>query len=57
MTMKTKAIIAGMMLACISITAQAQDTKTEEPKGKAIVQVFGNFHSGFGVDNDICTEE
>ena len=52
MTMKTKSIIAGMMLACIGITAQAQDTKTEEPKGKAIVQVFGNFHSGFGVEND-----
>ena len=52
MTMKTKSIIAGMMLTCIGITAQAQDTKTEEPKGKAIVQVFGNFHSGFGVEND-----
>ena len=41
-----------MMLACIGITAQAQNTKTEEPKGKAIVQVFGNFHSGFGTEND-----
>ena len=50
--MKTKTIIAGMMLACIGITAQAQNTKTEEPKGKAIVQVFGNFHSGFGTEND-----
>ena len=45
--MKTKVILAGL-LACIGITAQAQDTKTEEPKGKAIVQVFGNFHTGFG---------
>ena len=43
--------MAGL-LACIGITAQAQDTKTEEPKGKAIVQVFGNFHTGFGAGND-----
>ena len=35
-----------------TITAQAQDTKTKEPKGKAIVQVFGNFHTGFGAEND-----
>ena len=49
--MKTKVILAGL-LACIGITAQAQDTKVEEPKGKAIVQVFGNFHSGFGETND-----
>ena len=47
MTMKTKVILAGI-LACIGITAQAQDAKVDEPKGKAIVQVFGNFHSGFG---------
>ena len=40
------------MLACMGITAQAQDAKTEEPKGKAIVQVFGNFHTGFGAEND-----
>ena len=49
--MKTKVILAGL-LACIGITAQAQDTKVEEPKGKAIVQVFGNFHSGFGETKD-----
>ncbi len=49
--MKMKFIMAGL-LACIGITAQAQDTKTEEPKGKAIVQVFGNFHTGFGAEND-----
>ena len=51
MTMKTKFILAGI-LACIGITAQAQDAKVEEPKGKAIVQVFGNFHSGFGETNN-----
>ena len=49
--MKTKVILAGV-LACMGIAAQAQDTKVEEPKGKAIVQVFGNFHSGFGANND-----
>ena len=49
--MKTKVILAGV-LACMGIAAQAQDTKVEEPKGKAIVQVFGNFHSGFGAEND-----
>ncbi|MBO5922475.1 MAG: hypothetical protein J6Q48_08845 [Bacteroidaceae bacterium] len=43
-----KNFILAALLACIGITAQAQDTKIEEPKGKAIVQVFGNFHSGFG---------
>ena len=37
--MKTKVILAAL-LACIGITAQAQDIKTEEPKGKAIVQVL-----------------
>ena len=49
--MKTKVILAGL-IACIGITAQAQDAKVEEPKGKAIVQVFGNFHSGFGAENN-----
>ena len=42
--MKTKFILAGV-LACIGLTAQAQEVKQEEPKGKAIVQVFANFHS------------
>ena len=49
--MKRKVILAGI-LACIGITTQAQDVKSEEPKVKAIVQVFGNFHSGFGTEND-----
>ena len=51
MKMKTKLIMAGV-LACVGFTAQAQDTKTEEPKGKAIIQVFGNFHTGFGENNN-----
>lgn len=49
--MKTKVILTGL-LACIGITAQAKDAKNEEPKDKAIIQAFGNFHSGFGADND-----
>lgn len=49
--MKTKIILAGLLV-CIGITAPAQDTKTEKPKGKAIVQMFGNFHTGFGAEND-----
>lgn len=51
--MRTKMILAGLV-ACFGITAYAQDIKTEEPKGKAIVQVFGNFHSGFGAENNDC---
>lgn len=35
----------------MSIGALAQDSKVEEPKGKAIVQVFGNFSTGFGAEN------
>ena len=49
--MKTKVVMAGI-LTCIGLSAQAQNSKVEEPKGKAIVQVFGNFHTGFGNEND-----
>lgn len=49
--MKMKLITAGV-LACIGIGAQAQNASKEEPKGKAIVQVFGNFHTGFGAENN-----
>ena len=55
-TMKINFVLASL-LACIGITAQAQDAKVEEPKGKAIVQVFGNFHTGFGEkSNDLGFE-
>ncbi|MBR5531769.1 MAG: hypothetical protein IKU59_00455 [Bacteroidales bacterium] len=47
MKKKIKFLMAGI-LTCICISAEAQDTKSEEEKGKAIVQVFANFHSGFG---------
>lgn len=49
--MKMRFIMAGI-LACISIGAQAQNASKEEPKSKAIVQVFGNFHTGFGLENN-----
>ncbi len=45
-----KMILAAGILACIgNINVAAQE---EAPKGKAIVQVFGNFHTGFGSQND-----
>lgn len=46
----TKLIIAAIM-AGTCFTAHAQE-KSESPRGKAIIQVFGNFHTGFGVEND-----
>ena len=36
-----------------SHAAQPQDNKAEEPKGKVILEVFGNFHTGFGNRNKI----
>ena len=47
--MKTNLILAGV-LSCMCIVAQAQDAKSEEPKGKAIVQVFGDVHADFDSD-------
>lgn len=52
MVMKLKFIAAGM-IACMAVAgAQAQDADAGEPKGKAIVQIMTNFHTGFGADND-----
>ena len=48
--MKKHVILAGL-LACMGISVQAQETKPEESKGKAIVQVFGNFNTEFDADN------
>ena len=48
--MKKHVILAGL-LACMGISVQAQEPKPEEPKGKAIVQVFGNFNTEFDADN------
>lgn len=42
-----------MAFAGMGIVAQAQDTKVKEgPKGKPIIQVFANLHTGFGAEND-----
>ena len=45
--MKKMIFIAVIFLSCIYLPIQGQEKK-ESPKGKAIIQVFGNFHSGFG---------
>ncbi|MCR5456067.1 MAG: hypothetical protein K6F33_13875 [Bacteroidales bacterium] len=47
-------LIATSMMACLCMSAQAQDSqdKPEEPKGKAIIKVFSNLNTGFGDDND-----
>lgn len=51
MTIKKIILLAGI-LTCIDILAWAQGARSGAPKGKAIVQVFGNFHSGFGGGKD-----
>lgn len=50
--MKKILLLLSSVGACVSIPARAQDSIVEEPKGKAIVQMFGNFHSGFGTGKD-----
>ena len=47
--MKTTGFIAAALLLFASIGTRAQDA---EPQGTAIVQIFTNFHSGFGSVND-----
>ena len=49
--MNIRVIIVGL-LTLTGFTMQAQDIVTEHPKGKAIIQVFGNFHSGFGAERN-----
>lgn len=49
--MNRKTILASLLV-CTIVTTQAQNNKTEEPKGKALMQVFGNFHTGFGKENN-----
>lgn len=48
--MKTKFIFATL-LACTVFGTNAQNVQ-DEPKGRTILQVFGNFHSGFGSQRD-----
>ncbi len=49
--MKLKHLFAGL-IASVCVNAHAQAPDTESPKGQAIIQVFGNFHTGFGHNND-----
>lgn len=49
--MKKRNWILAAIMACLCVPMSAQKS-TEEPKGKAIVQVFSNFHTGFGRDNN-----
>ena len=49
--MKKRNLVLAAFMACSCAFIQAQESTTA-PKGKAIVQVFGNFHTGFGHDND-----
>lgn len=49
--MKRNLFLAGI-LACVGISAMAQDTNNEQPKGKVILQVLANYHAGFGADGD-----
>jgi len=47
-----KKIITACLLACIGVSAWADEGKQGQPQGKAVVQVFSNFHTGFGSRND-----
>lgn len=47
-----KKLLLAAVLAGAAFTAQAQEVKNETPKGKAILQVFGDFHTGFGSENN-----
>ena len=48
--MKRKLFLVACLVACTCLSVAAQTT--DEPKGKAIVQFFGNFHSGFGSERN-----
>ena len=48
---KIKFILASIAIS-YSMFIYAQQTSQESINGKAIIQVFSNFHSGFGHDND-----
>ena len=48
---KKSYLISLFVCGCLYLNVSAQN-QTDEPKGKAIVQVFGNFHTGFGEDRN-----
>lgn len=50
--MRIKCMIAGLLIGAMAANVNAQSEHQPEKKGKAIINVFGNFHSGFGRDND-----
>lgn len=51
-----KIFVVVMMFVVFGVSMMAQEAKNDtlksEPKGKAIINVFANAHTGFGVDND-----
>ena len=49
--MKKRNWVLAAFLMCTSLAVSAQKS-ADGPKGKAIIQVFGNFHSGFGHASD-----
>lgn len=49
--MKIRILLAAVVASFISSAAVAQ-VKDEAPKGSAIINVFGNFHTGFGDGKD-----
>lgn len=51
--MNVKLLLAGAVIGLSMPAIQAQEkVKEKEDKGKPIIQVFGNFHTGFGSAND-----
>lgn len=49
--MKVKLLLASAIASAMCTYARAQNCENES-KGKPIIQVYGNFHSGFGAAND-----
>lgn len=43
-------LLSVILLVCANVAVAQQ--ATDAPKGKAIINVFGNFHTGFGAEND-----
>lgn len=51
--LKTRCAFIAGLLGCVAMTAHAEDSNKEEtPKGKAIITIFSDIHSGFGHVND-----
>ena len=43
-------LLSVILFVCANVAVAQQ--ATDAPKGKAIINVFGNFHTGFGAEND-----